>query len=111
MIFPERLLPIGDDPVPEQSLVVGEVYFKVHFADEDCLCPTVLPLVFLGTGAAGHQENLLVFQDEGFLAGAPASAEALHLFSVGNLQGLYFFDVALDIVCRVSLRRKARKLA
>lgn len=45
MIFPERALPIGDDPVPENSLVVGEVYFKVHFADEDCICPTVLPLV------------------------------------------------------------------
>lgn len=108
MIFPERLLPLGADPVPEQELVVGEVYFKVHFADENLLCPTVLPLVFLGKGAAGHQDDLLVFQDESFLVGVSANEGSLYLFSVGDLQGVYLFDIALDIMCRVSLRREKR---
>lgn len=110
MIFPERVLPIGNDPVPEHALIVGEVYFKVHFADDDCLSPTVLPFAFLGRGAAGCPDNYLVFQDESYLTGAPPTGASLHLFTVGNLQGVYFFDVALDILCEVWLRRQDLKL-
>src|SRR5882724_4028849 len=46
--FPARELKTHCDYVKAEDLVVGEVYFRVHFLDDQGLVPELLPREFVG---------------------------------------------------------------
>ena len=46
--FPARELKTHCDYVRAEDLVVGEVYFRVHFLDDQGLVPELLPREFVG---------------------------------------------------------------
>ena len=48
MRFPARELKTHCDYVRAEDLIVGEVYFRVHFLDDEGLVPELLPREFVG---------------------------------------------------------------
>src|SRR6266481_6518540 len=56
--------------VKASELVVGQVYFRIAFLDDDMAIPQLTPSVFIGRNLDGEDEPGLFFQDvESFLAG------------------------------------------
>jgi len=55
--FPARELKDHCDYVRAKDLVVGEVYFRVHFLDDEGLVPELLPCVFVGRNLLSSDEG------------------------------------------------------
>ena len=74
MRFPARELKTHCDYVRAEDLVVGEVYFRVHFLDEQGLVPELLPREFVGRNLFPADEggkSFLYFKEpDTFSAGA-----------------------------------------
>jgi hypothetical protein len=69
MYFEGRELKPYGEFVKASELVVGRVYFRVSYLDEDMVIPELVPLVFIGRDL-GPEEPGLYFQDaESFLSG------------------------------------------
>ncbi|MGE0363799.1 MAG: hypothetical protein AB7H93_15035 [Vicinamibacterales bacterium] len=88
MRFEARELKDYVEPVPAADLVVGRVYFKVEYADQDLMVPRLDAVVYIGRdlhpGGPG-----LYFQDvDSYLGG--------RRFSVGDLEGADVFPLEPD---------------
>lgn len=114
LVFPERAIPVYATPVSETELVVGETYFQAAFVDEAKLVPELRPLVFLGSDLPDYGMSKYAFQDaSSYLAGISPDERSVedpvdvHLFERGGLGGVYTFELALEVLLRCSLKRKA----
>jgi hypothetical protein len=110
MQFPERELKPYAEPVSATELREGSVYFMVTFIDNDMFVPVMETLVFIGKSA----EGLLEFQDaESFHQ--KTHRESATRDSMGNifqcseeqLNGIFDYEHALDVLLRCSLRRQS----
>ena len=117
MRFEARDLPPYTVSVTEESLRVGNVYFKVDYpADDDMLVPTMRTLVFLGRGViTGNAEDFLFQDHESYDWGIRHDTASeddqiqLHSFDSAGLGGIYEFEEALNELLRCSLRRSDRQ--
>jgi hypothetical protein len=115
MHFPGRELKPYAEPVVEDSLVSGQIYFAVQFLDPEMLVPTLVPLVFLGPDLEepGPVRRLL-FQDAGSYRAGVRSHAANHSGVVfysqaeGQCNHLFEFEQALEVLLACSLRRESR---
>lgn len=128
MFFPGRDVSEYAQHVCADELVVGNVYFLIHYHDEQLLIPTVEPVVFLGKNISGRPEqgsgDVFVFQDyPSYRNGMPyhpyaesdsesdgESADGLRraVFQDGPEQMLsmvFDFDHALESLLGCSIRR------
>jgi hypothetical protein len=115
MEFEARQLKSYAEPVPIDSLSIGEVYFNVLFVDDDILIPTMQPVVFIGKNLASGDTDSLYFQDaesyrEGIRFG-PSATESGATFFTGSTQAVFTYERALDLLMACSLRRRERGLA
>ena len=65
MRFGDRELRSYAEPVSEDSLKEGQVYFSVQYDDENLLVPTMETLVFVGRYRSSDKKTRLRFQDVG----------------------------------------------
>ena len=63
MRFGERELSSFAEPVSEESLNEGQVYFSIQYMEEGLLTPTMRPLVFVGRYVASDGLSRFRFQD------------------------------------------------
>jgi len=88
MRFEARELKDYVEPVPAADLVVGRVYFKVEYADQDLMVPQLDAVVFVGRDLHPAGPGLY-FQDvDSYLGG--------RRFSVGDLEGADVFPLDPD---------------
>ena len=127
MFFEGRALKPYGDYVRATDLVVGRVYFKVGFLDQDMVVPELSAWVFIGSDL--HRELPgLYFQDaDSYLSGARrGDDEFVPTFEAEQLpdgcrwgediqfewqkprqySDVYEFEGALDLLLACSLRRK-----
>jgi hypothetical protein len=64
MYFEGRELKSYGEFVKASELVIGRVYFRVSFLDEDMAIPEVVPLVFIGRDLSPEEPGLY-YQDAG----------------------------------------------
>lgn len=88
MRFEARELKDYVEPVPAADLVVGRVYFKVEYADQDLMVPRLDAVVYIGRDLHPAGPGLY-FQDvDSYLGG--------RRFSVGDLEGADVFPLEPD---------------
>ena len=130
--FPGRDVPSFGEYVKPEELVVGGIYFRAVFADDEMLVPELTPLVFAGRDL--HRENAtnsshqLFFQDYASYArgvrwgmedpplDAETEEERIEQFmsrgwfeTVEETQPhVFVFEKALDVLLRCALRRRER---
>src|SRR5262245_46597246 len=114
MEFEARKLKSYAEPVPTDSLAIGEVYFNVLFLDEETLIPTMEPVVFIGKNLATGDVDSLYFQDaasyrDGIRFGPDATDEDATFFT-GSTRAVFTYERALDLLLACSLRRRERGL-
>jgi hypothetical protein len=117
MRFEERELKSYAEPVTQDTLKAGEVYFSVQYADEDMLVPIMETWVFAGRNLDSEDMNAdrLYFQDlESYLQGiryesATNENASFQVPSEKNINHIFDYERALDELMRCSLRR--RKIA
>lgn len=131
MRFEARELKDYVEPVPATDLVVGQVYFKVAYADQDLMVPQLEAVVFIGrdlhpAGAGLYYQDVESYLDGrrfqlGDLADAdlfPADPDEQAMAWEVNearfeyerpsaLSDVCEFDAALDQLLACALRRKA----
>jgi len=61
--FEGRDVPPYGEPVKGTDLVVGSVYFFLHYADDELLCPSLQPVVFIGRNLRAGDAARVYFQD------------------------------------------------
>ena len=61
--FEARDVPPYGEPVQGPDLVEGHVYFFLHYADDELLCPSLQPVVFLGRNLRSGDTARVYFQD------------------------------------------------
>ena len=112
MRFEERDLTTYAEPISAQVLKEGQVYFSVHYVDEDLLIPLVETLVFVGRYVSSEGANLLRFQDigsyrQGMRFGSPDAEEASFQSSTeSEVNHIFEYEHALDELMRCALRRR-----
>jgi len=128
--FPGRELKTHCDYVRAEDLIVGEVYFRVHFLDDEGLVPELLPREFVGRNLFPADEggkSFLYFKEPDTSSAAashgpvPAdldrrddheedSAEgpSLECEEETEHSGVVDFDEALNQLLVCSLRRNQR---
>jgi hypothetical protein len=126
MYFEGRELKSYGEFVKASELVVGRVYFRVSFLDEDMAIPELVPLVFIGRDLSPEEPGLY-YQDAGSFfegkrwgqtndEGAAGSVdedvdvEGIHngwfeMVSHGTYGHVYEFEKALDSLLVCSLKR------
>ena len=131
MRFPARELKGHCNYVRAEDLVVGEVYFRVHFLDDQGLVPELLPRVFFGRNLFPSDEggaSFLYFREIDSssppppyraVAGDwdrgeenqedPAEGPSLECEEESEYTGVVEFEEALDQLLESSLRRNARQ--
>lgn len=119
MIFPAREVKSHCDYVRAKDLVVGKVYFRVHFLDDDAFVPELLPRVFAGRNLFPSEDDgrsVLYFKtvDTSALAppgGEPADQPTLECEDEeeDGYSGVVEFEDALDQLLECSLRRQAHQ--
>ena len=112
MLFPGRELKPYAEPVSENALVPGQVYFAVQFLDPEMHVPALEPVVFLGHDSQqpGPGKRFLFQDAESHRAGVPQGAPSAMLYSQpeGHCKHLFEFEQALDVLLGCSLRRASR---
>jgi hypothetical protein len=96
--------------VPAADLKEGSVYFSVSFIDKDIKIPIMGTLVFVG-----KREEKFVFQDaESFFQGvrydSVREGDFATFFRCGerDINGIYEYEKALDVLTKCSLRRQSK---
>jgi hypothetical protein len=127
MYFEGRELKSYGEFVKASELVVGRVYFRVSFLDEDMAIPELVPLVFIGRDLSPDEPGLY-YQDAGsFFEGkrwedTNAQPPAVSTNEDADVDGphngwfetesedtystVYEFEKALDDLLTCSLRRR-----
>jgi hypothetical protein len=117
--------------VEAKDLVVGQVYFRLGFADEEMLVPELRPLVFVGRDLDPEDaDGRLFFQDyASYARGARWGIEPPPLDGATEIErieqflargwfetiqesattGVFTFEKALDSLLSCSLRRQGRR--
>ncbi len=107
-----RDIPTYAEPVSQNDLSEGDVYFSVQYADEALLSPIVETLVFIGTendedGSVICSSQELTSHRQGIRRDSPEAEGALFYFQHTNqLRHIFEYDRALDELIRCSLRRQ-----
>jgi len=126
--FEGRELKTYGEFVKAADLVVGQVYFRVSFVDDDTVVPELVPLVFVGRNLDADESGLY-FQDvDSYFAGEryeagewtspPESSDTAPLlrgprecyFDViaeREYSSVFEYEKALDQLLACSLRRQA----
>lgn len=125
--FPGRGLQQFGEYVKSEDLVVGEVYFRVVYSDDQLLIPEMTPLVFAGRDL--DEKDWLYFQDVTSymrgdrwgmdhppLDGSTEIERFEQLMRRGCFQSfentetshVFVFEKALDVLLRCSLDRRER---
>ena len=126
MIFPARELKGNCDAVRADDLIVGKVYFRVQFSDDEALLPELLPRVFVGRNIFPEEDagrSLLYFSEVDSTAPPapykavtgrgeePADTPELEFEEEeGGWSSVLEFNDALEQLLECSLRRGARKI-
>lgn len=111
MRFESRDLEPYAKPVNASEVGPGQVYFAVQFVDEQMLVPTVEPLVYIGRDLFPDAPDSLYFQDaESYfrgvrIDGARASEAVIYAQEESQLNHIFSYERALDVLLRCSLRR------
>jgi hypothetical protein len=127
MYFEGRELKSYGEFVKASDLVIGRVYFRVSFLDEDMAIPEVVPLVFIGWDLSPEEPGLY-YQDPGSFfegkrwddtndepAAEPTDEDAnldglqngwFEMESDGTYSHVYEFERALDSLLTCSLKRR-----
>jgi hypothetical protein len=113
--FESRDLQPYAEPISADELEVGRAYFAVRFVDSEMIVPYLDPLIFLGAGSRPVDVDRLYFQDAGsYLASGSALAADLspdaRLYAQrrDQINDIFDYERALDVLLRCSLRRRAR---
>ncbi len=124
MYFEGRELKPHGEFVKASDLVVGRVYFRVSYLDQDMMIPELVPLVFIGKDLSSEHPGLYYQDAESFLAGKrwgdtngkPAGAEHddqgdgyegwFETESERTYSQVFEFEKALDGLLACSLRRR-----
>ena len=114
--FEKRLLKPYAVSVKSESLTVGDVYYKVSFADQEMTIPIMLTVIFAGKDLDEGDNGIYYFQDydsyqEGERYGIDDSLKHAVFYTCGDreLGGVYQFEDALDILLHCSLIRDKKK--
>ena len=133
MQFPGRDLPAFPERVKSDDLVIGEVYFSVHYLDDQLLIPELRALVFAGRDLSPEDitagTHRLYFQDHASytrgdrwgmdhppLDGSSEVERIEQFLSRGWFESVedtgtsdvYVFESALDVLLRCLLHRRER---
>lgn len=113
----ERELKVHADPVSKHDLRQGSTYFFVTFVDEEMLIPTVKTVVYVGRDLEALDSGQVYFQDVmSFREGVrydTASTESFAEFHCGSedeLEHVFEFEDALDVLLACSFRRAQREV-
>jgi len=103
--------------VDPAALIVGNVYFRVGFHDEEILIPELVPLVFIGRDLIPGDMNRWYFQDytsfrDGVRFDQTDTTEAVFdVFGGGeSVVAVCEYERALDQLLRCSLRRRGKEV-
>lgn len=109
-------IPLPTNPIQAIELVVGEIYFTVHYVDNDMLLPVMETLVYLGSSITNEFKDRLVFQDLDSYTDLgiypnneePHPTEKLNIYSwaTNSFKGIYNLDDVVIILKACSERRK-----
>ena len=114
IIFEQREIPAGAQPIPSDQLIVGETYFHVSYVDHDMKIPIVSSLVYVGKNFGDDEVSTLYFQDvESYLAGvrltddnADPDSAWFESWPEDSFHAVFDFEHALEQLMKCSLRRK-----
>lgn len=113
-LFEARELKSYAEPVSEEDLQEGAVYFFVSFVDEEMLIPTFDTVVYVGRNLQPDDVDRVYFQDiESFKRGVryetavEGDLAIFHSGSKGELGHIFHYERALDQLLACSLRRKS----
>lgn len=113
MYFNGKELKPFAEPVKADFLELQGVYYAVSFADERMAIPVMHTVVFIGENLNEDDADVLYFQDiDSFNAGATfASLDGdSHAMVITvkrhELNGIYDYNEALEILMRCQLRRQ-----
>lgn len=113
MRFEGRDLKPYAEPVAENELKEGSVYFSVTYVDEDMHIPIVDTFVFIGRNLDEDDTCSVFFQDvesyqEGVRYGSIPNDSCANFFKCtkNETSNVFEFERALDELLRCSLRRK-----
>jgi hypothetical protein len=111
--FESRELKPYAEPVSADEIRAGSVYFSVNFVDGDMLYPTLEPVVFVGVDLDDDEVGMAYFQDlDSYRRGVrydDTGKDAEATFSKGSVKELnhiFEFERALEVLMACSLRRK-----
>lgn len=109
MNFPGRELKPYADPILAAELSEGSIYFMVTFVDRDMYIPTMETLVFIGKSADGFLEfqDVESFQGIDRKSATIGCAGAIFRCTENQLDGIFNYEQALDVLLRCSLRRRS----
>jgi hypothetical protein len=117
MRFEERELKPFAEPITVDELTEDSVYFLVNFVDDDMLIPQMETLVFIGKNLEDNDTNFFYFQDiDSYQEGVritSSNSDNYATFSkctINELNGIYNFENALDVLMWCLLRRKEKNI-
>jgi hypothetical protein len=115
--FEGRDLKPYSEYVQPSGLVEGEIYFAVHFLDDQMLVPELDPVVFIGRNLERGDCERLYFQDAAsYMSGirygnsgehADDGQTKIHVVEE-NAPFVFDFERALDVLLRCSLKRQGK---
>ena len=113
--FPARELKPYGEYMEASKLVEGEIYFAVHFLDDQMSVPELDPLVFIGRNLEQGDSGRLYFQDAASYmsgvrygdGGGRGGETKIHVVEE-NAPFVCEFERALDVLLRCSLKRQGR---
>ena len=101
------------EPVSAKELKEQSVYFLVQFVDNNMMVPIVMPVVYIGRDLNSGDVGRVYFQDaESFRDGIRYSSatddSAAQFFEQGEgeLNHIFEFEHAIDVLIRCSVRRR-----
>ena len=110
----EREAPAFAEPISAAELKVGSIYFAVQYFDDDLLTPGMEALVFVGRNLGSEDTDQLYFQDagsyrDGVRFGSAAAEDAVfYVQSENELNHIFEYERAVDVLLRCLLRRRER---
>jgi hypothetical protein len=112
-LFEERELKLYAEPMSAADLELAATCFTVQFLDGDMSIPEMEAVVFVGRNLDAGDERTVYFQDAGSYRGVirfeSAAAEDGAVFyaqSEDEINHIFEFERALDILMNCSLRRR-----
>mgnify|MGYP000055868041 CR=1 FL=1 len=109
----ERDVKAYAEPVSNEELREGSIYFFVNFVDDEMTTPTMETVVFVGRNLEPNDSGRVYFQDiDSFNRGVrydTATEGDYAVFQAGSekeLGHIFDFDHALDVLIACSVRRR-----